>query len=235
MTRFFTSAEALRRWMERHHDRVGEVWLGFYRKHTKRRGISYSEALDVALCFGWIDGIRKKLDETSYTNRFSPRRPGSIWSTVNIRHVERLTAAGLMHPAGLAAYERRDPAKSGIYSFEQRPRQFPAALEARFRAVPAGWAHFTSQPPGYQRLAIWFVVSAKREETQLRRLQQVIDASASGMRVGVLFGQTGPAATSARPPKETAKPGQATPAARRAPAGNRVRRPGIKGPGRKPR
>jgi uncharacterized protein YdeI (YjbR/CyaY-like superfamily) len=111
---------------------------------------------------------------------------------VNVRHIERLKAAGSMHAAGLEAYERRDPAKSGVYSFEVRPNAFPAALESRLRAVPAAWEYFTEQPPGYRRLAIFYVISAKREETQLLRLQRVIDASAAGMRIGVLFGQTGP-------------------------------------------
>jgi uncharacterized protein YdeI (YjbR/CyaY-like superfamily) len=188
--RFFASAESLRRWLERRHDRAGEVWIGFYRKDSGKRGISYAQALDAALCFGWIDGIRKKLDDVSYVNRFTPRRPGSVWSTVNIRHVERLKAAGLMHAAGLAAFEKRDPAKSGIYSFEQRPTRFPPQHEATFKATPEAWAHFGAQPPGYQRLGIWYVMSAKRDDTQARRLQQLIDSHAKGTRIGVLFGQT---------------------------------------------
>lgn len=188
--RFFTSADAFRRWLERRHASASEIWIGFYRKDSGRSGITYAEALDAALCFGWIDGIRKKLDARSYTNRFTPRKPGSVWSTVNIGHVERLKAAGLMHQSGLDAYARRDPAKSGIYSFEQRPKQFPPAHESRFRAKAKAWAHFSAQPPGYQRLGIWYVMSAKREETQARRLQQLIDAHAQGVRVGVLFGQT---------------------------------------------
>jgi uncharacterized protein YdeI (YjbR/CyaY-like superfamily) len=190
--RFFPSAAAFRRWLEASHARAAEIWLGFHRKAANRRGLTYPEAVDLALCFGWIDGIRKKLDDTTYANRFTPRKPGSIWSLVNIRHVERLTAAGLMHPAGVAAFERRDPARSGIYSFEVRPNTFPEPLEARVRDVPKAWAHFNEQPPGYRRLAIFFVISAKREETQQRRLQQVIDAHERGMRIGVLFGQTGP-------------------------------------------
>ena len=190
-SRFFASADAFRRWLERHHGRASEVWVGFHRKDTGRTGLGYLEAIDVALCFGWIDGIRKKLDETTYTNRFTPRKPGSIWSRINIARVERLIAAGLMAQAGISAYEKRDAKKSGIYSFEQRPERFPPALEARFRAVPPAWAHFSEQPPGYRRLGMWWVISAKREETQLRRLQQLIDASKRGLRVGVLFGQTG--------------------------------------------
>jgi uncharacterized protein YdeI (YjbR/CyaY-like superfamily) len=196
--RFFASSGAFRKWLEAHHARANDVWLGFHRKDSGKRGLNYPEAVDVALCFGWIDGIRKKLDATTYTNRFTPRKPGSIWSLVNIRHVERLKAAGLMHAAGLAAYERRDPARSGIYSFEVRPNAFPAALEARVRALPAAWAHFNEQPPGYRRLAIFYVISAKREETQQRRLQLVIDAHSRGERIGVLFGQTGPKKSSSK-------------------------------------
>jgi uncharacterized protein YdeI (YjbR/CyaY-like superfamily) len=200
--RFFTSADAFRRWLERHHGRASELWIGFYRKGTGPNSLEYPEAVDAALCFGWIDGIRKKRDDTTYVNRFTPRKPGSVWSRVNIARVERLKAAGLMHAAGLAAYEKRDEKKSGIYSFEQRPERFPAALEARFRVAAKAWAHFSEQPPGYRRLGIWWVVSAKREETQLRRLQQLIDAHAAGVRIGVLFGQTGtvpaPAGSKAR-------------------------------------
>lgn len=202
--RFFTSQAAFRRWLEANHGRAGEIWLGFHRKSANRRGLTYAEAVDVALCVGWIDGIRKKLDDTTYANRFTPRRPGSIWSRINIAHVERLTAAGLMHPAGLAAFARRDPARSGIYSFEQRPARFPAHHEARLRSAEAAWRHFSEQPPGYRRLAIWWVISAKREETQLRRLHRVIDASARGVRLGVLFGQTGTAST--REPRDPRDP-----------------------------
>lgn len=188
--RFFASAEAFRRWLEREHTRKTEAWLGFYRKDAGKKGISYPEAVDVALCFGWIDGIRKKLDAESYVNRFTPRKPGSVWSTVNIGHVKRLTEAGLMHASGTAAFERRDPKKSGIYSFEQRPKAFPPAFEKLFRKHAAGWKYFTAQPPGYQRLGIWYVMSAKREETQRTRLAKVIEASDRGIRLGVLFGQT---------------------------------------------
>jgi uncharacterized protein YdeI (YjbR/CyaY-like superfamily) len=195
--RFFATPEALRQWLDRHHARATELWIGFYRKDSGRGGLTYPEAVEAALCFGWIDGIRKKLDDASYANRFTPRKPGSIWSTVNIGHVERLKAAGRMHQSGLDAYARRDPAKSGIYSFEQRPQRFPPPHEERFRATPKAWAHFSAQPPGYQRLGIWYVMSAKRDETRMRRLQQLIDAHAQGVRMGVLFGQTGPGSAEA--------------------------------------
>ena len=203
--RFFTSSDGFRQWLERHHGRATELWIGFHRKDSGRRGLDYSDAVDVALCFGWIDGLRRKRDETTYTNRFTPRKPGSIWSRINIARVERLIAAGLMHPAGMAAYEKRDAKKSGIYSFEQRPERFTPALEARFRAERAAWAHFSAQPPGYKRLGMWWVLSAKREETQLRRLQQLIDASKRGQRVGVLFGQTGPKTSGPQDPR-TSRP-----------------------------
>lgn len=204
--RFFPSSDAFRRWLERHHAEAVELWVGFHRKDARRRGLTYSEAVDAALCFGWIDGIRKKRDDTTYVNRFTPRKPGSIWSLVNIRHVERLTTAGLMHPAGIAAFERRDPARSGIYSFEVRPQQFPRPLEARLRAVPRAWDHFNAQPPGYRRLAIFYVISAKREDTQHTRLQRVIAAHAQGVRLGVLFGQTGPASAEATARQARPKP-----------------------------
>ena len=205
---FFETAGDFRAWLEEHHADTPELWVGFYKKGTGRPSLTWPEAVDQALCFGWIDGIRKKLDDTSYVNRFTPRKPNSIWSTVNIRHVERLTAAGLMHAAGIAAFSKRDPAKSGIYSFEQRPKAFPPQHEAVFKAAPAAWAHFNEQPPGYQRLGIWYVMSAKREETQARRLQVLLDAHARRQRVGVLFGQTGatPKARARRPTPRAASP-----------------------------
>lgn len=188
---FFDDREAFRGWLATHHATGREIWVGFHRKGTGAAGLDYDTAVEVALCFGWIDGIRKKLDDTRYANRFTPRKPGSAWSLVNIARIERLTAAGLMHEAGLRAFAGRDPARSGIYSFEQRPEAFPPDLERVFRRHRRAWTHFTAQPPGYRRLAIWFVVSAKREETRQRRLAQLIEVSGQGQRLGVLFGQTG--------------------------------------------
>jgi uncharacterized protein YdeI (YjbR/CyaY-like superfamily) len=199
--RFFSSTDAFRRWLGHHHARASELWIGFYRKGAGTKSLDYLEAVEVALCFGWIDGIRKKRDDTTYVNRFTPRKPTSVWSRINIDRVERLIAAGLMQPAGLAAYEKRDARKSGIYSFEQRPERLTPALERRFRAEPKAWEHFSAQPPGYKRLGMWWILSAKREETQLRRLQQLIDAHGHGVRVGVLFGQTGTVPATAKRPK----------------------------------
>jgi len=198
IARFFDRAADFRQWLVRHHRTEPELWVGFRRKGIEPAGMDYATAVDVALCYGWIDGVRKAIDGTSYTNRFTPRQAVSIWSRVNIARVERLIARGEMHPSGMEAYGRRDPAKSGIYSFEQRPESFAPELERRFKAHPAAWTHFCGQPPGYRRLAIWWVSSAKREQTRVRRLSQLVDASSQGMRVGVLFGQTGAIPTPTR-------------------------------------
>jgi uncharacterized protein YdeI (YjbR/CyaY-like superfamily) len=204
--RFFKSAAEFRRWMERHHESERELWVGFRKKGVESPGMTYVESLEVALCFGWIDGIRKSLDATSYVNRFTPRKADSVWSKINIAKVEALIARGEMHQSGLDAYAKRDPARSGIYSFEQRPQSFPPELERRFRTAKAAWTHFKAQPPGYRRLAIWWVSSAKREETRLRRLRQLIEVSGQGMRIGALFGQTGAVPTpSPRDVRPTAK------------------------------
>ena len=189
--RFFKSVTEFRRWLERHHKSERELWVGFRKKGVAPPGMTYADSLEVALCFGWIDGIRKSLDATSYVNRFTPRKADSVWSQINIARVEALIARGEMHQSGLDAYAKRDPAKSGIYSFEQRPQSFSPELERRFKTAKGAWTHFNAQPPGYRRLAIWWVSSAKREETRLRRLGQLIEVSGQGMRIGALFGQTG--------------------------------------------
>jgi uncharacterized protein YdeI (YjbR/CyaY-like superfamily) len=188
---FFETPSELRAWLEAHHDTARELWVGFHKKGTGRPSISWSEAVDQALCFGWIDGIRKSVDESSYTNRFTPRKARSTWSNVNIAKVFRLQEQGLMTPAGLRAFAARDEAGSGTYSFERRPQTFDPAYEERFRANPAAWTFFQAQPPGYQRTAIHWVVSAKREETRLKRLATLIDDSDHGRRIGLL----------ARPPR----------------------------------
>ncbi len=184
--RHFKDSAAFRRWLERNHDRATEIWVGFYRKSSGRGGLTYKEALDQALCFGWIDGIRKKVDEASYMQRFTPRTARSVWSLVNIRRVGELTTLGLMAPKGIEVFKARDPKRSGIYSFENRPKELTPELERRFRRDRAAWEFFLAQPPGYRRLAIWFVMSAKKEETRLKRLTVLIDDSAHGRRLGTL-------------------------------------------------
>jgi uncharacterized protein YdeI (YjbR/CyaY-like superfamily) len=181
--KFFSSPEKFRQWLERNHDSATELLLGFHKKSSGKKSITYAEALDEALCFGWIDGVRKNLNETSYTIRFTPRKPRSIWSLVNVRHVERLQKEGRMHPAGLEAYERRSPELTGIYSFENRPRELSPEYEKTFRQNKAAWKFFQEQPPGYKRLMVFRTMSAKKEETRLRRLKQLIDSSEKGVRM----------------------------------------------------
>jgi len=155
------------------------LWLGIHKKASGKGGLTYAQALDEALCFGWIDGVRKSLDDTSYVIRFTPRKPRSKWSAVNIRHMKRLMAEARVHPAGLEAFERRAGDRAG-YSFEERPKRLPPAYAKRFRANRPAWTYFQSRPPGYKRTAIFWVVSAKKEETRLRRLETLIVHSAKG-------------------------------------------------------
>lgn len=181
--RFFRSAADLRRWLAAHHASEKELIIGFYKKDSGRVGITYSEALDEALCFGWIDGVRRSLDETSYTNRFTPRRPRSNWSQVNMRRVRELIRRGRMRPPGLAAYGRRDDSRTNRYSFERESAELAPGHRRAFRANRAAWKFFQAQPPYYRRLMAWWVISAKKEETRQRRLQALMASSARGERV----------------------------------------------------
>ena len=186
--KYFKSAAEFHQWLVANHASSTELWLGFYKKDSGKGGITYSEALDEALCFGWIDGIKKRVDELSYTHRFTPRKPKSNWSLINIRHVERLKKAGLMKPAGLKAFAAREPAKSGVYSFENKPRQLSAELERQFKSDKAAWDFFQQQPPGYRRVSCFWVMSAKQEETRHRRLARLMSDSKQGRRLGVVGG-----------------------------------------------
>ena len=185
--RFFGSAAAFGKWLEANHVREKEILLGLYKKDSGRKGITYAGALDEALSYGWIDGVRRTLDGASYSIRFTPRKPGSIWSRVNLAHVERLKQANRMQPAGIKIHAERVRAKEGTYSFENAPRDLPKAYELEFQSDGKAWKFFRSQAPSYQRVAIWWVVSAKKEETRVRRLKQLIEASACGQRPGVLI------------------------------------------------
>lgn len=185
--RFFPSASAFRRWLDAHHASSPELLVGFYKVTSGRASITYAEALDAALCFGWIDGVRTGRDAASYTIRFTPRRPGSIWSRVNLRHVRRLTAAGLMAPAGLEAFRERNRARSGLYSFENRPRALAPAYARTFKANRRAWAWFAAQAPWYRRTTAFWVMSARKEETRLRRLAALIASSARGSKVPQLI------------------------------------------------
>lgn len=178
---FFPTPADFRTWLEANHDKVSELWVGYYKKSTGKPSMNWPESVDQALCFGWIDGVRKSIDAESYANRFTPRRPGSNWSAINIAKVEALMAQGLMHPAGIAAFEARKEDKSGVYSYEQRENAaLSAEQEAQFRANAPAWEFFHSRPGSYRKAAIWWVVSAKQEATRERRMATLIELSAQG-------------------------------------------------------
>ena len=180
---FFASPEKLRTWFAKNHATREELWVGFHKKDSGKPSITWPESVDEALCFGWIDGIRKSIDEESYQIRFTPRKPGSVWSAVNIRNVERLIKEERMQPAGLKAYELRTANRSGIYAYEQRSPELIEPYLGKLKRNKAAWKFFTAQPPGYRKLMNWFIVSAKLEETRLKRLNRLIEASANGERL----------------------------------------------------
>jgi uncharacterized protein YdeI (YjbR/CyaY-like superfamily) len=179
----FASAADFRRWLAKHHATARELLLGFHKKASGRGGLTYPEAVDELLCFGWIDGVKRRVDQASYTHRITPRRPRSVWSLVNVGHARRLIKAGRMHPAGLAAFKARTKEKTGVYSFESRPQEFTAELARIFRAAPAAWVFFSAQSPGYRRTTIFWVTSAKQPATRESRLARLITLSAAGRRL----------------------------------------------------
>jgi uncharacterized protein YdeI (YjbR/CyaY-like superfamily) len=178
--RFFRSPSDLRAWLEKNHGSVSELWVGFFNQRSGKTGITYKEALDEALCFGWIDGVRKSVDEGRYTQRFTPRTARSMWSLVNIKRVGELTTLGRMCAPGLSAFDRRDAKTSGVDSLERANAKFTGALERQFRANAPAWAFFQSRPPGYRHLGTWFVMSGKKDETRLKRLATLIELCAKG-------------------------------------------------------
>ena len=181
---FFPTPAALRAWFKKHHQTADELIVGFYRKDSGKPSITWSEAVDEALCFGWIDGVRRKVDDDSYSNRFTPRRPGSNWSAINIDKVTALTKLKRMQPAGLAAFAKRTEAKSRIYTYEQGDAAaFEPAFEKLFKSRKQAWAFFQAQPPYYRRLMTRWVGNAKQAETRQRRLDKLIDACQSGTRL----------------------------------------------------
>lgn len=179
---FFSTPVQFREWLKQHHSAESELWVGFYKKHTARPGITWPESVDEALCYGWIDGLRKSIDETSYRIRFTPRKPRSTWSAVNVRRVAALRASGRMQPAGLRAFEQRPEAAKG-YSYEPREARLEGPLLDALKGHVAAWKFFETQPPYYKRLVSWWVMSAKRNETRIRRLQKLIGYSANGQRI----------------------------------------------------
>ncbi len=180
--RFFRSQKEWRAWLDRNHVTTDGLILGFHKANSDRKGITYKEALDEALCYGWIDAVRRG-GETTWTIRFTPRKKRSIWSQVNIRRIEELKVAGRVHAAGLAAYEKRDPKLQNRYSFENRNAGLAPEYEKTFRSNRKAWANFGKMAPSYRRPAIWWVMSAKQEETRARRLATLIADSAAGRKV----------------------------------------------------
>jgi len=181
--RAFKTPADFRAWLSGHHATTTELTIRLYKVHAASKGITYFQALDEALCFGWIDGVRHSLDADSFTQRFTPRKATSIWSRVNIAKVEALIKAGRMAEPGLKRYRERDPKRAGLYSFERAAMEFSPALERQFKASAAVWKYFQAQPPGYRRLLTFFVMSAKQDETRERRLARLIAASAKGKRL----------------------------------------------------
>lgn len=174
---FFATRDELRAWFEANHDRVSELWIGYHKKDSGRGGVTYKEAVDEALCFGWIDGQVRSIDAVSYANRYTPRKPGSIWSNINTKRALELEALGRMAPAGLKAFEARDPARAGVYSFEIRHQGLDEIYLARLQKQKKAWVYFQAQPPHYRRTAGYWVMTAKKEETRERRFAQLVAAS----------------------------------------------------------
>ena len=184
-TKIFNSSVEFRQWLEKNHNRVTELWLGFYNKRTHKKSITYREALDEALCFGWIDGVRQSINQTTYKQRFTPRKLKSYWSAVNTKRAGELAKLGRMASPGMKAFERR-ASNAGKYSFESMPKQLPLAYEKQFKANPVAWEFFRTQAPWYQRTSSFRVVTAKQEETRLRRLATLVGDSEKRRRLGML-------------------------------------------------
>jgi uncharacterized protein YdeI (YjbR/CyaY-like superfamily) len=171
---FFASPAAFRKWLDKHHAKATELHVGYYKKHTGRPSIDWPQSVDQALCYGWIDGIRRRIDDDVFTIRFTPRRRGSIWSAVNIRRVKVLTREGQMTPSGLAAFKLRKEYKSGIYAYEQRGVDLPEPYAGLLKKSKKAWATFQKQRPSYRKQVFWYIVSAKKEETRMKRLNAII-------------------------------------------------------------
>lgn len=181
--KFFSHAKLFRTWLVKNHQSKTELIVGYYKKDSGIASMSWPESVDEALCFGWIDGIRRRIDETSYSIRFTPRKKSSVWSKINIGRAEVMIAEGLMTPAGQAAFDARVERRSGIYSYEQRPVELEEHYAAQLKLNKAAWKFYQSQPPSYRKAVNWWICSAKQEATRLRRLQQLIEDSADGLKV----------------------------------------------------
>jgi uncharacterized protein YdeI (YjbR/CyaY-like superfamily) len=181
---FFSEPSEFRAWLAENHQSEKELLVGFYKVDSGRKSMTWPQSVDEALCFGWIDGVRRSLGGDSYSIRFSPRKPGSNWSAVNIKKMEKLLAQGLVQPAGIAAYGFREEKRSGVYSFENVTKELASDLETRFRANPKAWDFFTRQAPSYRKAIIHWIMTAKQEKTKLSRLEQAIRESENQQRLG---------------------------------------------------
>jgi uncharacterized protein YdeI (YjbR/CyaY-like superfamily) len=184
--RFFKTPSAFHEWLARNHDTKTELWIGFHKKASGKPSVTYHEALDEALCFGWIDGVRKRLNHDSYVQRFSPRKAKSTWSNINTKRAEELKQLGKMQAAGLKALAARDPKRSGIYSFEREELKFEGELKKRFQANKKAWQFYQRLPPSLKRTITFWVISAKKLETRWRRLDRLIESLARGVRPGII-------------------------------------------------
>ena len=180
---FFKTPADFRKWLSKNHSSATELLVGFYKKDSGKPSITWPESVDEALCFGWIDGVRRRIDDVSYSIRFTPRKKTSTWSAINIARVAELTMLARMQPAGLRAFEHRREEKSGIYAYENEARTLPPDDEKKLRATKKAWEFFNAQPPGYRRQSIYWITSAKKDETRARRLATLIEDSAAGRRL----------------------------------------------------
>jgi uncharacterized protein YdeI (YjbR/CyaY-like superfamily) len=180
---FFATPSAFRKWLHQRHAKAAVLWVGYYKKGSGKPSITWQESVDQALCYGWIDGIRKSFDDCSFTIRFTPRKRGSVWSSINIKRAEALIAQGEMQPAGLRAYEARKENKSGIYSYEQRSVDLEEPYKRLLKKNVAAWRFFEAQPPSYRKAISWWIVCAKKEETRLKRLERLMAYSVKGERL----------------------------------------------------
>lgn len=185
--RFFRTAAEFRTWLEKNHDRATELYVGLYKKGSGKSGITYAEAVEEALCFGWIDGVMHRIDDERHMQRFTPRKPKSYWSAVNTAKANALIAAGRMAPPGLAAFERRDAEKTKRYSFEAENATLDKELERKFKANRRAWEYYSARPPGYRRTTSFWVMSAKQQATRERRLATLIECSAAGKPIPLLL------------------------------------------------
>ena len=180
---FFATSAELRRWFEQHHTDHQELWVEYYKKTSGKRSVNWPESVDEALCFGWIDGLRKGIDHERYAIRFTRRKPGSVWSVVNVKRAQELIDTGRMQPAGLAAFEARDPHKSGVYDMDLKDTRLSEIYENQIKMNPEAWSFYQSQPGWYRTSTAAWVMRARKEETRLKRLKILIDDSFQGKTV----------------------------------------------------